>query len=382
MADAPGTAVLLSGGVDSSVALTRLARGEGPETAEGPLTAFYLKIWLEDELAFLGDCPWQEDLDYAEAVCGALDIPLEVVPLQQEYRRRIVEHTLDGLAQGQTPSPDVWCNRRIKFGAFLEVLAKEEARSGRRFAAVASGHYAGRRSAGSSDDIFLLRSPDPVKDQTYFLSQLTQEQLRRCRFPLGDLSKPEVRALAERWRLPNRHRPDSQGICFLGQIPVDEFVRHHLGERRGEIRERGSGRVLGEHQGHWFFTTGQRRGLGLSGGPWYVVEKEPEENLVWVVHGESAGDFARDRLRVESPHWITVPPVAERWGSLHAKVRHGPALIPATLAAVKGAASPEDGGPVEVHLAEADPGLAPGQLAVLYDGEVCLGGGVMRPAPL
>ena len=300
------TALLLSGGVDSSVALVRLLEAGEPDVA-----AFYLKVWLEEELAGFGDCPWEEDLDYVRRVCDRLGVPLRVVPLQREYRERVVEYALGELRAGRTPSPDVLCNRRIKFAAFLEAIGagvgSGHAAGG--IEAVASGHYA--RRIDTPDGPLLATAADPVKDQTYFLAQLTRDQLARCRFPLGDLTKREVRRIAAEHDLPTARRPDSQGICFLGEIPFDAFVRAHLGERPGPIRERGSGRTLGEHRGHWFYTVGQRKGLGLSGGPWFVVGKDLESDTVWVIHGDLLPEHAPDRFTVPAPHWIAEAPDLE-----------------------------------------------------------------------
>ncbi|MCP3964669.1 MAG: tRNA 2-thiouridine(34) synthase MnmA [bacterium] len=346
-------AVLLSGGVDSSVAL-RLLREEGHE-----VHAFYLKIWLEDELAHLGDCPWEKDLRFAREVCATADVPLEVVSLQREYHRLVVSWTIAELSAGRTPSPDILCNRHVKFGAFFETVAD------RPFDRVASGHYARIRRRG--EDVELFKGSDPVKDQTYFLFRLSQSQLGRCLFPVGELHKSEVRDLAHRFELPNRERKDSQGICFLGKIRFDDFVRSYLGERRGEIREVESGRRLGEHRGYWFHTTGQRRGLGLGGGPWYVVAKDVRENVVYVSNRSHLAEHRRDRFAVPDVHWIGRPPESDR---LDVKVRHSPKTIPCRI-------RQRSGGGLEVRLDEADPGIAEGQWAVLYDGERCLGGGMI-----
>ena len=347
-------AVLLSGGVDSSVAL-RLLQEEGHD-----LCAFYLKVWLEDELAHLGHCPWKEDLGYARAVCEPAGVPLEVVPLQREYHQRVVEHALAELGAGRTPSPDVFCNRHVKFGAFFDHVA------GRGFERIASGHYA--RTAVVEDGVELLQGVDPVKDQTYFLYRLDQDQLRRCRFPIGDLPKSEVRRLARDLGLANRDRKDSQGICFLGKIAYDDFLLATLGERPGEIRDIDGGRRLGEHRGLWFHTIGQRRGLGLGGGPWYVVDKDLDDNVVWVAHGEALPDHGGDRFRLADVHWILRPPQQPR---LRVKLRHSPQTYACELA------EPEAAAP-EVRLDEPQPGIADGQSAVFYDdGDRCLGGGTI-----
>jgi tRNA-specific 2-thiouridylase len=233
---------------------------------------------------------------------------------------------------------------------------------------VATGHYA--RLAGVGESLRLERSPDPVKDQTYFLAHLERAQLERALFPVGGLAKHQVRELARRWNLPNRGRPDSQGICFLGRIDYRAFLRHYLGQRPGPILEEGSGRLLGEHPGHWFFTIGQRAGLGLAGGPWYVAAKDARANTVRVTHRLLLPSRARDRYRVGPPHWIGPPPLPGR--PLAVKLRHGPQLIPA---AARPAPDGEPGGQGgwEVELQRGDPGIAPGQFTVFYDGPACLG---------
>ncbi len=347
-------AVLLSGGVDSSVALNVLRR-RGYED----VTAFYLKIWLEDDVRFLGNCPWEEDMEFARAVCRQAGAPLEVVSLQREYYDRVVSYALDELKKGRTPSPDIFCNQRIKFGFFAEHFA-----SG--FDRIASGHYAVLRRAGINT--LLARSPDPVKDQTYFLSHQRQDQLRRSMFPIGHLRKEQVRELAYRFDLPNRERKDSQGICFLGKIRYPDFVRYYLGEKEGKVVEQSTGRVLGAHRGVWFYTIGQRQGLGLSNGPWYVGSKETATNTVYVVHGRDMKAASRSVFTVAEPSWITSAPSGIR---LVAKIRHGPEITGCTV-------TPLAENRYRVELDEPDDGIAPGQFAVFYSGDVCLGGAVIE----
>jgi tRNA-specific 2-thiouridylase len=341
--------------VDSSVALMRLVEEGGHD-----LTAFYLKIWLEDEMAFLGSCPWEEDLEFVHSVCAAAGVPLEMISLQQEYLGTVVAYALSELEAGRTPSPDVMCNRMIKFGAFVD-------RVGDRFDRVASGHHA--RVEERDGRFHLLRGTDPKKDQTYFLCQLAQEQLARCLFPIGDLTKAGVREAAHRFGLLNADRPDSQGICFLGRVPFDDFVRHHLGDRPGEIRRASSGEILGHHRGAWFHTIGQRRGLGLGGGPWYVVGKDFDDDTILVAHADELAQYARRSFRISTPHWITGPP---RRSELEVRIRHGERLDPCTVS--EGA----DGSLAVEFAVISDPGVAPGQFAALYDGEECLGGGVIE----
>lgn len=347
-------AMLISGGVDSSVALALL------KEAGHDITAYYMKIWLEDELQFLGECPWEEDLEYVRAVCAQLGVPLEIVPFQKEYWERVVSYTVNEVKEGRTPNPDMLCNARIKFGAFYEMFGKD-------YDKVATGHYAQTEEA---DGVTLLRmSPDPIKDQTYFLSQLSQEQVRKALFPIGGYPKEEVRRLAEKFHLPNAKRKDSQGICFLGKIPFDEFVKFHLGIKPGKLIEEGTGKILGEHEGFWYYTIGQRKGIRLSGGPWYVVRKDPETNEVFLSHGENYASEARNTFVVSSTNWIAGS--APEKEDLQVKVRHGEKMYQSGLEHL-------GEGRYRVMLDDEDSGLAAGQFAVFYDGEYCLGGGVIN----
>jgi tRNA (5-methylaminomethyl-2-thiouridylate)-methyltransferase len=354
-------AVLLSGGVDSATALVRLRR-QGYDD----IRAFYLKIWLEDEMSYLGQCPWEEDLAYARAVCRDLDVPLEIVPLQLEYHDRVVSYALGELKAGRTPSPDIFCNARIKFGAFYDAVADD-------VDLIATGHYAQVDSRGG--EFRLLRAADPVKDQTYFLSHLTQEQLSRVLFPVGDLTKAEVRSLAHETGLAPMNRKDSQGICFLGKLKYPDFVRHYLGEERGAIVERETGEILGEHRGYWFHTIGQRQGLGLGNGPWYVVAKDIHANVVYVSHRSNVVAQARREFLAGELHWIGGAPGT---GAVQVKLRHGPELVGARIEPTAVPRAGARGGEemaVSVTMEEADRGVAPGQFSVFYDGELCLGAG-------
>lgn len=360
------TAVLLSGGVDSSVALHRVK-------SEGTVTAFYLKVWLEDEAGFLGDCPWEEDLLSARAVCERVGVELRVVPLQLEYYDLVVSYVLEELKEGRTPSPDIFCNQRIKFGAFFQAVGAD-------FDRVVTGHYA-RVQRGEDGQYHLWQAPDSVKDQSYFLSHLNQQQLSRLFFPLGSMHKREVRELAGEFGLPNKDRPDSQGICFLGNISYPDFLQHYLGTRSGEIVEREGGQVLGLHEGFWFYTIGQRKGLGLSGGPWYVVGKDCAENRVYVSHRENIGSAFHDSFTCVRPSWIAGREPAWLSGGsaggavrLKLKLRHGPKMISCSLRK----AGDASGERLAVRMEEGDRGLAPGQFAVFYENDECLGGAMIE----
>ncbi|CAM9231192.1 unnamed protein product [Discosporangium mesarthrocarpum] len=396
-------AVLLSGGVDSSVALRLLIdQGYRPR-------AFYLKIWLEDELAHLGECPWEEDLEYAEAVCRQCSVPLEVVSLQKEYWEHVVAYTVREAREGRTPNPDVMCNSRIKFGMFYDYI-------GKRFSRVATGHYAqvvltednslggdsinGPRGPGQvfgsvgvrGQRARLLRSPDNVKDQTYFLCALSQEQLRKALFPIGGYTKAEIRELAKHYNLPTKSRKDSQGICFLGKLKFDDFLRHYLGEFPGPVVDYHTGEQIGTHRGLWFHTIGQRKGIGpvldvgqVNRGPWYVARKDIPSNTLQVTNKLDAIDGPRESFEVEGLRWVSgrCPDVLAQEGrmELQVKTRHGPTSQDCTLECLPEALLP--GSPPSaraggrVRLAKRDSGLAPGQFAALYLGDECLGAGVI-----
>ncbi|KAM1873398.1 hypothetical protein ACFX13_007235 [Malus domestica] len=359
-------AVLLSGGVDSSVAL-RLLHAAGHSC-----TAFYLKIWFQEDFEnFWSECPWEEDLKYAKAVCNQVDVPLEVVHLTDEYWKNVVSYIIEEYQCGRTPNPDILCNTRIKFGAFMDAI------SSMKFDYVASGHYANvvHPPASQTDkDSVLELSQDMVKDQTYFLSNLSQAQLRRLIFPLGCLSKDEVRKLATKFDLPNKDRKDSQGICFLGKIKFSEFIARHIGEKEGVILEAESGDFLGNHRGFWFYTIGQRQGLHLPGGPWYVVEKDIKNNVVFVSRNYFSVDKRRRLFRVGSLKWLNgLSP--NQISQLECKVRHGPAFCKCSFIMEPGEDGHED--VAVVHLSQDDQGLAAGQFAAFYQGRTCLGSGVI-----
>ncbi len=345
-------AVLVSGGVDSSVAL-RLLQQQGHT-----LTAFYLKIWLEDELAFLGTCPWQEDLRYVQAVCTQAGVALEIVSLQKQYWQEVVAHTIAEIKSGRTPNADIMCNQRVKFGAFYKKIDAS-------FDQIATGHYA--RIERNNGLVSLHTTPDPIKDQTYFLSHLSQEQLARACFPLSNVTKADVRALAKHFDLPNKDRKDSQGICFLGKLKFNEFIRHHLGDKPGNLIEYETGKKLGTHSGYWYYTIGQRQGLGLAGGPWYVAAKNTDDNTVFISRGYYAEDKIRDSFTVTNLNWITAVPEN---GDYLVKLRHGPTCNQATLMQL-------DSTQYVVKLAQRDQGIAPGQYAAFYKGTECIGSGVI-----
>jgi len=342
-------AVLTSGGVDSSVALN-LLKEQGHE-----LKAFYLKIWLEDELQFLGNCPWEEDLKYVRETCEKLNVPLEVVPMQKEYFDTVVNYTIAEVKAGRTPNPDIMCNNMVKFGLFLDKIDDS-------YDKIASGHYA---QIEKKDNIYYLKqSPDPIKDQSYFLAHLSQKQLAKIMFPIGHLHKSEVRELAEKYQLPNKNRKDSQGICFLGKFKYNDFIKSYLGIKKGDILKFETGEKLGEHNGFWYHTVGQRKGIHLNKGPWYVVKKDCEKNIIYVSNTYHSSKKNRNKLKVGKFNWFsgTIPDKKE----LQVKLRHGEYIYNCELS--------KNG---IVTLDATDPGIAPGQFAVFYDKNICLGSAVI-----
>ena len=353
-------AALISGGVDSAVAVHRLVE-QGHD-----VHLFYIRIGRDDGL---GDCSADEDIELCRLIAARYGLPLDVVPLHDEYWEHVMRYALDTVKAGLTPNPDMMCNLIIKFGYFEE-------RVGRHFDITASGHYA-RTERDAEGRVWLTTAVDPVKDQTDFLARITPEQLAHITFPIGGLHKAEVRRIALEQRLPNATRRDSQGICFLGKINYNDFIRRHLGERPGPIVELESGRVLGEHRGYWFHTIGQRKGLGLSGGPWYVVRKDIDTDTIYVSGGYDTDMQYGRELHITEMRWLTLNP----WEGCRCageeitfKNRHMPEFIPARLTA-----SGTRPGEYIIESSRPVQGIAPGQFAVLYDRDAhrCFGSGLI-----
>ena len=353
-------ALLASGGVDSSVALHLLCeRGFKPDL-------YYIRIGMESEDGFIS-CPAEEDLELVSVLAKRYALRLQEVDLHRVYWEKVVHYTIESVRRGLTPNPDVMCNKLIKFGAFNE-------RCGADYKYIATGHYA--TTMVRDGRTYLTTSPDPVKDQTDFLAQISFAQLSKLMFPIGHLYKHQVREIAEQAHLINAHRKDSQGICFLGKINYNDFLRRYLGEREGRIVELETGRVLGKHRGYWFHTIGQRKGLGLSGGPWFVIDKNIEENVVYVSGGyDPAAQYGKE-IHLRQIDFITLDPFTLRPGSesldVTFKVRHTPEFTRGELIRL-----PQGG----YQLLSQAPiqGIAPGQYAVLYDPhrQICWGSGAI-----
>ena len=345
-------ALLLSGGVDSAVVLHELVnQGVKPD-------CFYIKIGPSDNEAEW-DCSMEEDLEMATALCHRYGVTLEVVDCHRDYWDEVTRYTMDAVREGRTPNPDVMCNRMIKFGAF-------DRKRGHDYDLIATGHYA-QTEIDEEGRKWLCTSPDPVKDQTDFLAQLYDWQLKKALFPIGHMRKEEVRAIAEREHLVNARRKDSQGICFLGKLNYNDYVRRYLGEKEGDIIDIETGKVLGQHNGHWFHTIGQRKGLGLGGGPWNVVKKDVDQNILYVVKGYEPIKAHRMEFPIKDFHFLTAPTLP---AEITFKVRHTPDYF-------IGTAENLGDGRYKMHADRWVQGVAPGQFCVVYDKDFhrCLGSG-------
>lgn len=349
-------AVLISGGVDSAVVVHRLAQ-EGHD-----LHLFYIRIGLDTDE---GDCSAEEDIEMCSLIAARYGLPFDVVSLHEEYWENVMEYALRTVKAGLTPNPDIMCNKVIKFGYFEE-------RWGHEFDKTATGHYASTEVLDGK--VYLATAVDPVKDQTDFLARISYKQLEHLMFPLGKMPKAAVRQTAIEANMPNAYRKDSQGICFLGKINYNDFIRRHLGEKPGAIVEIETGKKLGEHKGYWFHTIGQRKGLGLSGGPWYVVKKNVHDNVVYVSNGYGTEKQFGKLLHIDEMHFISGNPWEGVSGSVDItfKNRHMPEFLKARLTRLN----------EREYVIESESkvqGIAPGQFAVIYDRDsrLCYGSGII-----
>ncbi len=350
-------ASLVSGGVDSSVTVHLLK-----EQAYDP-TIFYIKIGMENEPGYV-DCPAEEDIEITSYIAKKYGCKFEIVSLQKEYWERVIDYTIQSVKKGLTPNPDIMCNKLIKFGSFEEKYGKD-------FDKITTGHYA---SIIEKDKInYLGTATDKRKDQTYFLGQINQKQVNKLMFPIGGLIKSEVREIAEKIKLPSAHRPDSQGICFLGKINYNDFIKRYIGEKKGKIIEFETGKILGTHNGYWFHTIGQRRGLGLSQGPWFVVKKDTNENIIYASRGYDPIAQYEDKILLNDFSFINGKPDKDYSTTqrIKFKIRHTPEFTSGTMFKEKNI--------YKIKSDEKIAGIAAGQFAVIYNDEesICLGSGVI-----
>ena len=347
-------AVALSGGVDSAAALLLLLR------AGAKAQAIFMSNWRLPEDAEDDNCGEGADITAAAAAADVLDAPVEVWSFARQYREMVFAPFLAGLREGYTPNPDVFCNSRIKFRAFCD-RAREMG-----FDAAATGHYAGIVQDGAGG-LRLCKGEDSAKDQSYFLHRLTQEQLSFALFPLAGYHKSEVRQMARAAGLANWSRKDSTGICFIGKRNFADFIGNYIDDNPGKIQTP-DGKTIGTHRGLHFHTIGQRKGLGLGGGGdvWFVCGKIPAQNILQVSRDEKA--LYRAEVRIHNTHWISAPP-KENW-VYTARLRHCQQPATCILTEVKESTT-------TIAFPKSQRAACPGQSAVIYDGNICLGGGII-----
>ncbi len=361
--------VAISGGVDSSVAALLLKK------AGYSVTGIFMKNWSDERF----NCSSKEDRISAMRVASDLNIPFKTWNFEKEYKKFVIDYMIEGYKKGITPNPDVMCNKKIKFEIFLKKALKEGADF------IATGHYikikdsiayqgSGRQARlkikdnGLESRVYsLYQAKDKNKDQSYFLWTLTQDQLKYCLFPIGNYLKSEVREIAEQNNLSTARRPDSQGICFVGEVRLKDFLSLYLPQRVGDIINV-SGDKLGEHYGAWFYTIGQRHGLGLSGGPYFVISKDIKKNIVYVDRNRQSDYLAKNTILVSEVNWINY----QKSNKLLNRIRYRGKLYSCMLKILKDSK-------LEVRFKKPQWAVASGQSIVFYSrGGQMLGGGVIN----
>lgn len=340
----------MSGGVDSSVTAA-LLKDEGYK-----VVGVYMKNWTKSLPGFV--CPWKEDFEDAKRVAVQLGIDFKVFDFEKEYKHKVVDYMIAEYKAGRTPNPDIMCNQEVKFKLFLETCLEEGADL------IATGHYA-RVKDGQ-----LLKAKDDNKDQTYFLYRVTEEALRKTLFPLGEYTKPEVRKLAKKFGLATAGKKESMGICFVGKVGIKEFLSQYVKTKPGDIIDE-NGQVVGQHDGAIFYTIGQRQGLGVGGGmPYYVTAKDMNKNEVYVTTNLDDKRLWYKELELKDVHWINDVPA--KGAKVQVRTRHRAPLVNGTLDI-----APSGKGTLDVALQDEIRAATPGQSAVIYQGDLVLGGGIL-----
>lgn len=347
-------AVAMSGGVDSAVSAALLQQ-QGYQ-----VEAFYMKNWSDEaDALYRGQhqrCPWEDDIADVTKICQVLGIPFQSINFEKDYRENVFQYFIEETKAGRTPNPDVLCNTQIKFMTFLDRML------GLGFQKIATGHYA--RTQLLTTNYQLLKGVDPNKDQSYFIYHLNQEQLAHILFPIGGLLKSEVRTLAEQFKLPVAKKPDSQGLCFIGDIDFQTFLKQYVKAAPGPMVLT-DGTVMGEHKGLAYYTIGQRQGIEIGGtGPYYVVEKRLADNTLVICQGSDHPSLFSRWCNFADEHWVSGVRPAETF-QCSVKIRYRSPDIQCTVTGNR------------VEFLEPARAVTPGQFAVFYDGDVVLGGGVI-----
>ena len=342
----------MSGGVDSSLTAALLVE-QGYD-----VTGVYMKNWTQDLPGV--KCPWVDDLADAKRVAVKLGIDFKVFDFENEYKHKVVDYMIDEYKAGHTPNPDIMCNQEVKFKLFLDAALEDGADM------IATGHYA-KVNHQSNEIGYLMQAVDKNKDQTYFLYRITGKALGKTLFPIGDFDKPTVRKMAAERGLSTATKKDSQGICFVGQIGIRDFLGIYVDQKPGEIIDKNSGKVLGRHEGAIFYTLGQRHGLDVGGGlPYYVVGKNMDKNEVYVTTDLNDDTLWKKIIKLSDIHWINQAP---NNGTYQIRVRHRAQLVNAKLSLGDDT--------ISLNLESPERAIAPGQSVVIYDGDICLGGGII-----
>lgn len=366
----PRVFVGMSGGVDSSVSAALL------KEAGYDVTGVFIKVWQPDWI----DCTWREDRLDAMRVAAQLGIDFVTLDLEDTYKKEVIDYMIAEYRAGRTPNPDVMCNRYVKFGGFFDWAMEQGADY------VATGHYARiiREGTAGSEVVFSLAAGDDSnKDQSYFLWTLGQRELSKTLFPVGDIEKPEVRRLAKKFRLATAEKKDSQGLCFVGKIDIKEFLSHYIESKKGDVLDT-DGHIIGSHEGAWMYTIGERHGFVISNkhktatdAPYYVVSKDIEKNTITVTHDlnkiekAEAENSATNFIGIEQVNWTRGIPPAEE-SVFQARSRYRETLFPVKLVSYDA-----DHHTAQLALESTHQTLSPGQSLVIYDGHICLGGGIL-----
>lgn len=351
----------MSGGVDSSVSAALLKK-EGYD-----VTGVFIKVWQPDFLP----CSWKEERRDAMRVAAHLDIPFITLDLEKEYKQGVVDHMIEEYKKGRTPNPDVMCNRHVKFGGFFDWAMSQGARY------VATGHYARScvipAASQAGTHASLLKGNDDNKDQSYFLWTLSKDKLSKTLFPVGNIEKPEVRKLAAKFKLPNADKKDSQGLCFVGKVDMKEFLKHYIEEKPGDVLNV-EGKVIGHHEGSLFYTLGERHGFTITektpdDKPYFVIAKNTEKNTITVSNDKYENEERHNKITIKDTNWISEIPYKEK--NYQAKVRYRGKPHQVTI-------DIKSDTEAEIIFPDSADIIASGQSIVIYDDEICIGGGIVK----